>query len=386
MAGSARREPASSQPLRVTALLAQFSAGGAERQTYELLRRLDPSRYEVSCIVLSGALEPYGPELAARGIEVLPLERRGSYDLARLRRVRRFLDERRVRLIHAIGYEPSAYGYFASRGLRGVELLPSIRSAVLYPRWPKPWIYRLMFRGARRVIVNSHRGAQFAIARFGAPAERTVVIPNGLPFDEIEAASVGPDLRAELGLPAGTPLVGFVGKDSWQKNVRRFLEAAGNVARERPDCHFVLVGWRLGPEDRARLGLDGRASFHTLGVRRDVYRILRALNVLALTSDTEGCPNVVLEAAGLGVPVVASDVGDVAIILGEEGAGGLAASQDPADHAARILRALADREGTRERARRLQQRIRAEYAVERMVVRTAAVYRASAGLPEDGRG
>jgi len=354
------------------------------RQTFELLRRLDPAQVEISCIVLSGTVEPYGSILAERGMHVLPLERQRSYDVSRLRLVRRLLRDRRVQLIHGIGYEPSAYGYFASRGLRGVELLPSIRSAVLHPRWPKPWVYRLMFRGSRRVIANSHRGAAFAIEHFGAPSARTTVIPNGLPFDEIDAASAGPDLREELGVPGGAPLVGFVGKDSWQKNVRRFLDVAARVSGERPDCHFVVVGWRLGPEDRVRLGLAGNQRVHLLGVRHDVYRLLRSFSVLSLTSDTEGCPNVVLEAAGLGIPVVASDVGDIAIILGEEGAAGLVPSQDPADHADRLLRVLGEPAAARERAQRLRVRVRAEYDVDRMVGCTMDVYRASVRLPGSG--
>ncbi len=366
-------------------LLAQFSAGGAERQTYELLTRLDPAEFHVTCFVLSETIEPYGTALAARGVPVITMTRRRSYDFGRVLRLRRLLRETGVELLHGIGYEPSAYGFFATLGLARPRLVPSIRSAVLYPKWPKPLVYRLMFRKAPRAIANSERGARFALEHFGARAPRLEVIPNGLPFADIERAAAdgappdgtpGAGVRAELGLAPGTPLVGFVGKDSWQKNVPRFLDVAARVAGEHGTAHFVLVGWKLGPEDRARLGItDPRV--HTLGVRRDVYRLIRALDVLVMTSETEGCPNVVLEAAGLGVLVVAPDVGDVESILGPDGAIGLVRGQDPVAYTERVLGALRRDGDWPDAARRVAERVRTTYDVGAMVRRTRDLYRAA---------
>ncbi len=364
------------EPTKLGVLLAQFSAGGAERQTYELLTRLDPAEFHVTCFVLSETIEPYGTALAERGVRVVTMTRRRSYDFGRVLRLRRLLRESGCELLHGIGYEPSAYGYFATLGLARPRLVPSIRSAVLYPKWPKPLVYRCMFRKAPRAIANSERGARFALEHFGALAPRLEVIPNGLPFTDIERASEGGDLRAELGLPAGTPLVGFVGKDSWQKNVRRFLEVAGRVAASDPAAHFVLVGWKLGDADRARLGISD-PRIHTLGVRRDVYRLIRAFDVLVMTSETEGCPNVVLEAGGLGVPVVAPDVGDVESILGPAGAIGLVRGQDPAAYAERIVGALRRAGGWPDAAREVARRVRATYDVDAMVRKTCALYRAA---------
>jgi glycosyltransferase involved in cell wall biosynthesis len=201
------------------------------------------------------------------------------------------------------------------------------------------------------------------------------VIPNGLPFDEIEAeARGGSDLRDELGLAPGTPLVGFVGKDSWQKNVRRFLAVAAQVGSRVPAAHFAIVGWRLGPADRDRLGVSD-PRIHMLGTRGDVYRVIRSLDVLVMTSETEGCPNVVLEAAGLGVPVVAPDVGDIAVILGAEGRPGLVPGQDVADYAARTERFLSGGAGVAGAVQGLAARVRGEYDVARMVERSRTVFR-----------
>jgi glycosyltransferase involved in cell wall biosynthesis len=230
-----------------------------------------------------------------------------------------------------------------------------------------------MFRRAPQVTSNSQRGAAFAVERFGAPADRIEVIPNGLTIEELDRQSArGTDLRAELGLAPGTPLIGFVGKDSWQKNVRRFLQVAAALREVRPEVRFVAVGWRLGPEDRDRLGAPPEVAL--LGTRTDVYRLLTQFDALVMTSDTEGCPNVVIEGGILGCPVVAPDVGDVRDIFGAEAADRLVPEQAIAGYVERLARLLEKRPHDREQTARWQQRVRREYAVETMVERTERLF------------
>ncbi len=364
--------------MRITVLLAQFAAGGAERQTYELMRRLPRGEFAVQCIVLSEDIEPYGPALRSEGIPVTTLTRSGSYDVGRVRRLRRLLLEQAPDVLHAIGYEPASYAWFANLGRRRTALVPSIRSAVLFPKWPKPLIYRGLFRSSPRAIFNSRRGRDYALRHFGALAERSVVIANGLPFGEISAAAeAGPDVRSVLGVPPATPVLGFVGKDSWQKNVRRFLQVAQGVMAARPDVHCALLGWKLAEADRARFGIED-PRVHFLGVRQDVYPLMAGFTALVMTSETEGCPNVVLEAAGLGVPVVAPDVGDVREILGGEGADGLVPAQHVPDYVRRVTRVLDHPESAAASARALRDRVLVEYDVNRMVAATASLYRCAA--------
>lgn len=362
-----------SGPYPIALLLGQFSFGGAERQSYELMRRIDRRRFAPLAIVLSEEVEPYGPKLQAEGCEVVTLRRQGRNDLRRVLALRRMLAERRIELLYGIGYEPSAVGYFAGIGRRRPVLVPSIRSTVISPPFPKPQIYRQMFRRAPQVTSNSRRGAAFAVERFGAPADRIEVIPNGLTIEELDRQSAsGTDLRSELGLGSGTPLVGFVGKDSWQKNVKRFLQVAAALREVHPEIRFVAVGWRLGPEDRDRLAAPPEVSL--LGTRTDVYRLLTQFDALVMTSDTEGCPNVVIEAGILGCPVVAPDVGDVRDIFGAEAADRLVPEQAIAGYVERLARLLEKRPHDQEQTARWQQRVRREYAVETMVERTERLF------------
>jgi glycosyltransferase involved in cell wall biosynthesis len=126
-------------------------------------------------------------------------------------------------------------------------------------------------------------------------------------------------LRETLQLPAETPVVGTVGRLAPEKNQAMFVAAVAEACAARPDLHAVIVGdgvlrEALQADVRAR-GLTGRV--HLLGERRDSRRIIAGLDLFVLTSRIEGFANVLLEAAFLGVPAIATRVGGAVDLLHE---------------------------------------------------------------------
>ena len=164
----------------------------------------------------------------------------------------------------------------------------------------------------RRIACVAQRAREVHVA-IGYATDRMVVIPNG--FDLTRFA---PDLsargavRAELGLPAHTPLVGMVGRFDPQKNHRGFADAMQHLLKRRPGVHALLAGDRVdgGNADLVRwLRAAGVAdACHLLGRRDDVPRLMAALDVLVLPSIGEAFPNVVGEAMACGVPCAVTDV------------------------------------------------------------------------------
>ncbi len=176
-------------------------------------------------------------------------------------------------------------------------------------------------RFPRRVIYNSSRGLSDHVAA-GYCASNGMVIPNGFDLDAFRPDPVaGVVLRRDLGIPSRVPLVCMVANYTPMKDHRTFLEAARIFHGERPDVHFILAGTGVdsantaltemvetrGLADRVHLIGSGRYSSGDGGFR---YR--HAFVV-------EAFPNVVGEAMACGVPVVASDVGDVRGIVGDTG-------------------------------------------------------------------
>jgi glycosyltransferase involved in cell wall biosynthesis len=124
-------------------------------------------------------------------------------------------------------------------------------------------------------------------------------------------------VRAELRIPTEAPMFLHLGRRSpdGQKNHPRLLEIFAQILKVAPSAWLVLAGSGTDSPDGdiARLlrALGIRDRTLTLGVRRDVGRLLAAADVLLLPSFFEGLPNVVLEACAAGVPVLATDLGGV---------------------------------------------------------------------------
>lgn len=362
---------------RVAVVVSQLGFGGAERQTAALLAALKGRPFEprlVAC--LSSDLEPYGPPLVEQGYRLEVLPRGGSFDLARLARLRRLFREERIELVHAVHLLASGYAWLAAWPGRRPVVLPTVRGAEAGPGALRRLVYRRMLRSCPRTLANSSRGARFMQEVLGAPAGRIAVVPNGVDFAALAASAEPAALRRELGIPPEAPLVAYVGKDSRVKNVPRAVEVVRRALGARPELRAVFAGGGLDEEARGRLAPDlAPDRLRLLGPRRDVPSILAAADALLLTSDSEGCPNVVIEALGLGTPVVSADVGDVAAIVGTAGAGVVVPRGEIDAYAAALGRLLADRAAAREAVRRELPRLEAGFGLAAMVEGTLAIWR-----------
>src|SRR5207302_11103705 len=119
--------------------------------------------------------------------------------------------------------------------------------------------------------------------------------------------------RHELGVGDGQLLLGTVTRLAPQKDPVTLIRAAALVMSRHPETRLVIVG--EGPMQAAveqqlcDLGITDRVQL--LGVRRDVSKLLAAMDVFVLPSRWEGAPRAIVEAMAAGVPVVATDVGGV---------------------------------------------------------------------------
>lgn len=170
-------------------------------------------------------------------------------------------------------------------------------------------IERLLGRATAALVAVSESEAALARQLAVVPPARLWVIPNGVDLHPPAPASV-PDLRSELRLAPGTPLIATVARLVEQKAPQEFVGVWAAVARRRPDVHGLLIG--MGPlqanVDRAvaDTGLDG--GFHQIPHLGDAWATFDQVSVFVLASRFEGGPYTPLEAMRAGVPVVLSDV------------------------------------------------------------------------------
>jgi glycosyltransferase involved in cell wall biosynthesis len=116
------------------------------------------------------------------------------------------------------------------------------------------------------------------------------------------------ELGASLGLPADSPVVGFVGRLTRDKGVPELIEAFEMIRAAVPTVRLLLVGWFDEAEDALSAELQeqikAHPQIHLTGFVSDTAPYYRAMDVMVLPTWREGFPNVVLEAAATGVPVV----------------------------------------------------------------------------------
>ena len=146
------------------------------------------------------------------------------------------------------------------------------------------------------LVANSPVIEAQLVERYGVARERIHVLPNGV--DERQFFPRDRDAaRRELGLPAGRPLLAFVGHLNERKGPLRVLDAI----RARPEIGALFLG--RGPQRP-----EGEQVLFAGAVPHEQVPVwLSAADLFVLPTLDEGCSNALLEALACGLPVVTSD-------------------------------------------------------------------------------
>jgi len=202
---------------------------------------------------------------------------------------------------------------------------------------------RFAARSARRVFaVSGDIGRELCGCGIASPT-KVIHVPNGVDADRFELADGPGELRREFGLPADGPVIGTVGRLTALK--RQDVLLKGFARLEHPTARLLIVGDGPAREElvnlAARLGITNRVVF--AGYREQPERAVGAMDVFALTSESEGMPLAILEAWAAGKPVVASRVGGVPELVADGRTGLLFSAGDDAEAARLLSRLLTDR-------------------------------------------
>lgn len=204
---------------------------------------------------------------------------------------------------------------------------------------------RLASRSRGLIFVSEASRRGFA-DRYGERPRTWTVIPNGVDLDRFTPdGGPSPDaVRAGLRISLDAPVVTVIGHMRPGKGHDVAVEAWPRVLTEHPDARLLLAGDGPGlPALRRRveeLGITGRVVF--AGARDDVPDVLRAADLVLLPTRTEALPTVLIEAAGCGVPAVATRVGGVPEVVDDGTTGRLFPTPDRAADAVRTALRLRD--------------------------------------------
>lgn len=344
------------EPIRVLHVISSFALegpmGGVARYVLALAQAFDSSRIELSVAGLwdyqTGFERDHCARLNEKGI---PAVIAATWDEAEPYRscVRALGGLRasglgRMDVIHSHGEFSDLVAIYMARRLGAKAAIRTVHNEF---EWSKRPLYGKLFPNLLypltfdRELAISRQVAANLDSRISSHwlGRQAQVVYNGIDFGRFRQPAGGNRLREELGLPAGGPLLGTIGRLSRQKGFDILLEALPEVIGQHPTATLVIIGegsLRPALEEQARR-LGVAASVHFLGPRKDIEQILPELDLFVSSSRWEGLPTVLLESVAARVPVVATSVSGTVEVV-QPGVNGLLV---PPENSAALAEALA---------------------------------------------
>ena len=400
MTMSPQKSPDVNGLIRVAYVVHTFDTGGIERCVAHLANHLDGARFwpMVICLSRSGAAAQW---IAKDDLPIVALHKKPSNDLRAIARLGRTLRKHRVEVVHSHNWGTLIETAVARRWAGVSCHVHTEHGQGLHEglgtmkRLLRRWATRWAFNRADAVLVCAESVRPLLHSRSGFPESQIQFIPNGVedPLATRTATDPG-ELRRTLRLPAESLVVGSLARLVPVKDFGAAIEAIGILSRRAHDVHLVLVG--DGPEhDRlaARAEAAGISDrVHLVGQQDNVGDWLRAFDVYLNSSLSEAMNLGILEAMAAGVPVVATDVGDNAAIVGgigerRDGADGEASAcgllvppGNPRELGRALERLIGDHSLRYEFGRRSSDRFAASYTIDRMVASHEDLYEKLTGV------
>ena len=341
---------------------------GPGRSTLETASRINHEKYRIIVADYSGGTQKtddYLNEAKRRGLSVVRIRETGALDFNVIRQVLCLIDTHGIDIVHTHDFRSDVIGLFCARR-RKIPVVATCHGWIANNLKGKVRVVldRLALYFFDHIVVVSKK-LQTQLHSQGIRNSKITALPNAVAFENFIRDSSG-SFRNELGVQSNTVLVANIGRLSPEKGQTEFLYAASAVLKHYVDIRFILIG--VGPDQpkldklAKDLGISDQVIF--CGYRADMSRIYSSLDLVVQSSSTEGMPNVVLEAAAMEVPVIATDVGGTAEII-EHGVSGMLVKPGlPGEIDTVIQDFLQDRERYRDMARRARQSVRNRFSYE----------------------
>ena len=288
--------------LKICHISTMTNWGGVERMLVDFLSTNHQGSFAHSLLSTSSSPEILS-EVQRRGVPIFEPKRRLRYDPTAIAQMAQWLRAQNVSIAHAYNAVPNAYGNLAALLANTPIFVSSERGTVWRSRSHLLWLNRLAYQRADAVIANSEASKLLVMKRYKVPAQKIRVIHNFVAAPlRVERETV----RQQFGL-TDEFVIGSIGRLETQKGYTVFVDAAQQVLQHLPNARFILVG---GGEEEATLRKQvddaGIADkFILTGWRSNAREILQSFDLFVSTSMFEPFGNVLVEAAMVGIPVIA---------------------------------------------------------------------------------
>lgn len=363
--------------IRVLETIRQGKIGGGESHVLDLVKSMDSDLFEP--VVLSFTDGPMVQALTAIGIPVHVIASEKAFDISIWKKVRKFLADQRIDIVHVHGTRANTNVMWAARRL-GLPLIYTIHGWSFHDGL-NPLIKRariaaekFITRKAQVNICVSDSNRETGIKTFGR--FDSVVIKNGVNPVKFNPGAEYPDVKAAYGIAADQLVIGYIARMTLQKDPVGMLEGFSLALQQYPQMKLLMIGEgelkEAALEAARRLNLTDHVIFDNF--RQDVPAVLKGVDIYCLPSLWEGFPIGVLEAMAMGKAVIASDVDGTREAVQDGDNGLLVPAKNSETLAAAIVKLAKDQTLRGQLQQRAMDTIRSKYTVSGMTRQIEKIY------------
>ena len=365
---------------KIALCLAPAAFGGLESAVLRLSQGLRTAGIDVRLILSMNTGASSSIEAAAQesGIPTQRLEQPSRAYFREFTEFRRRFRRDGITVVHTHGYRADLIAGMAARSL-GIPVVTTFHGFTGGGLRNRAYeqLQRMAAKRAAAVVAVSNVIAT-DLKAFGIPSARVFHLPNA--FAPADDALSRDEARRTLNISPGATAIGWVGRLSREKGPDLFLQSLRLLKADNGLVDALIIG--DGP---LRQEIEALASSGGTGIRArcvgylpNAGALIPALDLLVLSSRTEGTPVTILEAMAAEVAVVAYTVGGIPELLGVDD-GYLVSGRTPASLAAAIGSALDDPTDRQQRARRARQRLAKRFDTGEWIARHIAMYAQATG-------
>lgn len=315
--------------IKLLHIITGLNTGGAEMMLFKLVAGMG-QQFEIKVVSLTNKGE-IGKKIEVLGVPVVALGMKKTLtSLSYLKKIKQLTPNFQPDIIQGWMY----HGNLAASLMRLFSpfrpaLVWNIRHS-LYNLHEEKRLTQLIIRASRffsatpDVLLYNSNISQKQHQDFGFAPMNGQVIPNGTDIQQfcfsVKDRNV---IRSKLNIPSEAKVIGHVARLHPMKDHQGFLRVSAKLALRHENVYFLLIGWHVSQEHTNFLKLipeQVRDRFHLLGECDNISELMSAMDIFCVSSAWgEGFPNVIGEAMATGIPCVATDVGDSAILVDNTG-------------------------------------------------------------------
>lgn len=329
--------------LRVLECIRQGQIGGGESHLLSLVENLDRNRFEP--VVLSFTDGPMVSRLREMQIPVQVIHTVRPFDVTVWKKVKTFLREQQVDLVHAHGTRANSNILWAARSLN-IPVIYTVHGWSFHQD-QKKLVRNIRVLGEKYLTSRSNLNISVSASNQQTGVKhlkhfKSVVVNNGIDQQKFNPSNTFSDIRKELSIGQEKTLVLFIARFTSHKQPLTLIRAFAKAVKENSSLHLLMVGDGDQKAEAEQFVTTNalEKDITLLPFRQDVAAILAAADIFVLPSLWEGLPIGLLEAMAMGKATIASDVDGTCEVIQHDQNGWLIDTEDLEGNLTRALVAL----------------------------------------------